>query len=239
MCVYSVKEVMLIMRKKSNAEVKTTDTDLTENTKNTEDEEDLSTGYRVFSIVRSVFVYLLSILIVVAAVLFATDRNPTKSMFGYRYYIVLTDSMVPEFASGDMVFVRLANADEIGEGDVITFNPSSNSDAYLTHRVIEKIENYEGTGVTCFKTKGDANSSEDTFLIDESRVIGTVNFHIPKLGLIVRFVQLRWYFIVPLIVLVGVFFSLMMRYFDGDDDEDDEESGDDTPIGNDLNSSNA
>jgi signal peptidase len=134
-------------------------------------------------------------------------------MFGFRYYTVLTDSMVPEFSSGDMVFVKLAGSKSIKEGDVITFNPSSGSDAYLTHRVVEKISDYQGTGVTCFRTKGDANNADDSFLIDESRVIGKVQFHLPKMGVIVRFFQLRWYFILPLIALMIVFFKMMKYYF--------------------------
>ena len=67
--------------------------------------------------------------------------------------------------------------------------------------------------MTCFRTKGDANDAADSFLIDESRVIGVVQLGIPKLGFVVRFVQLRWYFIVPLIILMFVFFGLMKRYF--------------------------
>jgi signal peptidase len=113
-----------------------------------------------------------------------------------------------------MVFVKVSDAKGIKTGDVITFNPSSGSDAYLTHRVTEKITNYQGTGVTCFRTKGDANNADDSFLIDEDRVIGKVQFHVPKLGVIVRFVQLRWYFILPLIALLFVFFRMMKYYFE-------------------------
>lgn len=174
----------------------------------------ITKGFRVYSIARKIFIYCLSAFIVIVAIFFATSRSPNKSMFGFRYYVVLTDSMVPEFSSGDMVFVKLSDAKDINNGDIITFNPSSSSDAYLTHRVTEKITDYQGTGVTCFKTKGDANNSEDSFLIDESRVIGKVKFHVPKLGVIVRFVQLRWYFILPLIVLLFVFFKMMKYYFD-------------------------
>ena len=130
--------------------------------------------------------------------------------------------MVPEFASGDMVFVKIENANAISVGDIITFNPSADSEAYLTHRVTEKIENYEGTGVTCFRTRGDANDSTDSFLIDESRVIGTVKFYVPKLGVIVRFVQLKWYFVAALVVLIVIFFSLLSSYFNSDNDEPDE-----------------
>ena len=174
----------------------------------------ISKGFRVFSVVRMVFIYCLSIFIVIAAVFFAVSKSPNKSMFGFRYYTVLTDSMVPEFSSGDMVFVKVSDAKGIKTGDVITFNPSSGSDAYLTHRVTEKITNYQGTGVTCFRTKGDANNADDSFLIDEDRVIGKVQFHVPKLGVIVRFVQLRWYFILPLIALLFVFFRMMKYYFE-------------------------
>ena len=172
-----------------------------------------SMGFLTFSVARKIFIYLLSALIVVGAMLFATNKSPDKSMFGYRYYTVLTDSMVPEFSSGDMVFVKLSDADTIKTGDVITFNPSSGSEAYLTHRVTEKIDNYEGTGVTCFRTKGDANNSDDSFLIDESRVIGRVQFHVPMMGTIVRFIQLRWYFVLPLMILIMVFFKLIQYYF--------------------------
>ena len=175
--------------------------------------DNISKGFRIFSIFRMIFIYCLSIFIVLAAIFFAASKSPNKSMFGFRYYVVLTDSMVPEFSSGDMVFVKVSDAKSIDKGDVITFNPSSGSDAYLTHRVTEKLTNYQGTGVTCFRTKGDANKDDDSFLIDESRVIGKVQFHVPKLGVIVRFVQLRWYFILPLIVLLIVFFKMMKYYF--------------------------
>jgi signal peptidase len=175
---------------------------------------DISKGARAFSAIRKIFIYCLSVFIIIIAVVFAASKSPNKSFFGFRYYVVLTDSMVPEFSSGDMVFVRISDAKNINKGDVITFNPSNGGEAYLTHRVTEKLTDYQGTGVTCFRTKGDANNAEDSFLIDESRVIGKVQFHVPKLGIIVRFVQLRWYFIVPLIVLMLVFFKMMKYYFD-------------------------
>ena len=181
-----------------------------------------STGYKVYSIVRSILVYALAIGMIVAALLFAADKSPQKSLFGFRYYTILTPSMAPTYDVGDMVFVKLMNADSINVGDVITFNPSSGSDAYLTHRVAEKIDNYEGTGVTCFKTKGDANNTEDSFLIDESRVVGAVKLSVPKLGYIFRFVQLRWYFIVALVILLGVLLHLMKLYFSPQEDDEED-----------------
>ena len=185
-------------------------------------------GAKVFDIVFTVFVYLLAAAILLGALLFSFSTSPDKALFGYRYYTVLTGSMSPTYKVGDMIFVKVSDASELSVGDVITFNPSQDSDAYLTHRISEKLDNYEGTGVTCFRTKGDANDVGDSFLIDSSRVIGKVTFGIPGLGYVVRFVQLRWYIIVPVVIMIGAFFLLLKRYFlmgkEDDKDEDDEKS---------------
>lgn len=180
----------------------------------------------MFDILFTIFVYLLAAAILIGALLFSFSTSPDKALFGYRYYTVLTGSMSPTYKVGDMIFVKVSDASDLNVGDVITFNPSQDSDAYLTHRISEKLDNYEGTGVTCFRTKGDANDVGDSFLIDSSRVIGKVTFGIPGLGYVVRFVQLRWYLIVPVVIMIGAFFLLLKRYFlmGKEDDEDDDEN---------------
>lgn len=195
---------------------------------NTTSAGQVRSGYTAYVIIRKVLVYLLAAAIVAGGLMFAASNSPNKSLFGYRYYTILTPSMQPAYNVGDMIFVKVGDTDNIKEGDVITFNPSSDSGAYLTHRVTEKITNYEGSGVTCFRTKGDANDSNDSFLIDEDRVIGKVGFRIVKLGYIIRFIQLRWYFIVPVVLLLMIAFHLMKMYFssdDGDGETTDEENG--------------
>lgn len=188
-----------------------------------EEAEKMPLGAKIFDIAFTVFVYLLAAAILIGALLFSFSTSPDKALFGYRYYTVLTGSMSPTYNVGDMIFVQLKDPASINVGDVITFNPSQDSDAYLTHRVTEKIENYEGSGVTCFRTQGDANDSQDSFLIDGERVIGTVNFGIPMIGYVVRFIQLRWYFILPIVIMIAVFFQLLKRYFLMDEDEEDQE----------------
>jgi len=183
------------------------------------DTKEVSAAVRFFDALTTVFVYLLSACILIGAVLFAFNTSPSKSIFGYRYYTVLTDSMLPKYKTGDVVFVHIESGEKINVGDVITFNPSRDSDAYLTHRVTEKFDDYEGTGVTCFRTKGDANNVEDSFLIEEERVIGKVNFGIPKLGYVIRFIQLRWYFVAATAVMIFIFIKLLKIYFSTDDEE--------------------
>jgi len=198
-----------------------------------ENNEKTSATARVLNVVSTVLIYLLAAVIIIGAVLFAVNASPTKSIFGYRYYTVLTPSMSPNYEVGDVVFVHIEDADTINVGDVITFNPSNDSEAYLTHRVIEKYDNYKDTGVTCFKTKGDANDSEDCFLIGEEKVVGKVVFGIPGLGYIIRFVQLKWYYIAAIAVMIVVLICILKVFFrtygkdDGKDDENDDAKVDD------------
>jgi signal peptidase len=182
-----------------------------------------SGGYRAVEAVKNLLTLLVAAGIVLAAVLFAINKSPQKSLFGYRYYTVLTSSMAPELRVGDLILVKLTDPEEIQEGDIITFNPSEDGDTYLTHRVTQRLEDYQGTGVTCFITKGDANGVEDGFVIDGSRVIGRVGFCIPKLGYVVRFIQLKWYFVVLFIVLLFLLTELLKTYFRLGEEEAEEE----------------
>jgi len=177
---------------------------------------------KLFNIIETIVLYILSAIVIVGAVLFAVNTSPNKSIFGYRYYTVLTESMSPNYNVGDVVIVHIEDADTISVGDVITFNPSSDSEAYLTHRVTEKLQNYENSGVTCFKTKGDANSDEDGFLIDERRVVGRVTAGIPKIGYIIRFIQLRWYFTAAIVIMVIVLIKMLKAYFSLSEEDSNE-----------------
>ena len=186
-----------------------------------------SAGKKVLGVIRSIFIYILAIAIGVAALLFAADRSPTKSIFGYRYYTVITPSMTPTLKVGDIVIVKVGGVSSVKVDDIITFNPSSDTTTYLTHRVTEVLPDYFGDGITCFHTKGDANKDEDGFLLDESRVIGTVKFHIPKLGFVVRFIQLKWYLVLPLFAVFIIFLHLIKVYLDGGE-ENEEGSGEES-----------
>ncbi len=191
--------------------------------------EKMPLGAKIFDIAFTVFVYLVAAAILIGAILFAFSTSQDKALFGFRYYNVITPSMSPTYNQGDMIFVKLCDASEIDVGDVITYNPSDNSETYLTHRVVKKIENYENTGVTCFQTKGDANKDPDEFLLSEAKIIGKVTFGIPMLGSIVAFIKLRWYLIVPIIIMIAVFFLLLKRYFLlGKEDEDKEKAENET-----------
>jgi signal peptidase len=180
-------------------------------TKDVLDDVEMTASQKTVELISDILFYLLLVAILAGAVMFASSKAPGKSLFGYRYYDVLTGSMEPTYHVGDLIFVRVTDASEINVGDPVTFNPGATDDSYLTHRVVEKIEDYQGTGVTCFRTRGDANETDDPFVIDASRMIGVVKLRIPVVGYVVKFVQVHYIMVIIFIVLFSVFFTLLRK----------------------------
>ncbi|QLH80053.1 signal peptidase I [Halosimplex rubrum] len=96
-------------------------------------------------------------------------------------YVVTSDSMSPAINAGSVVFVDGLPADELSDGDVITYQIS---DERVTHRVVAVRETDDGRE---FKTKGDANEQPDPGWVPADRVIGVVAFAVPLVGYVVSF----------------------------------------------------
>lgn len=139
-----------------------------------------------------------------------TNKDEVPTIFGYAPMIVLTDSMVGEnddcFNSGDLIFVQTVKAEDVKVGDVISFfDPQGNGTSVTSHRVIEVINE---DGRISFKTKGDANNTEDKEPVPAENLVGTyTGFRIAGAGNAAMFMQTPWGLIicvvVPIILLIG------------------------------------
>ena len=93
---------------------------------------------------------------------------------------VLSASMEPVYSPGDLIVVKPTPAQNIQVGDVITYQVRSDDPTRITHRVTARSTTTNGT--TTFRTQGDANTAPDDTLVTEIQVLGTVWYHIPRLG---------------------------------------------------------
>lgn len=177
-----------------------------------------STNRKLFSFVYNLFFYTLTIGILLSSVMFAFSEKSDASILGYRFYQVLTDSMAPQadspkggFYSGDIVIVKLMNGSEVKEGDVVTFGVGD-GDRYLTHRMVERLDELNGEAGDYIITKGDANNTNDP-PIPADRVFGKVTFVVPKMGTLLAFVQENlWLCLVCALSTFG-FFLVLKAYF--------------------------
>lgn len=172
----------------------------------------------ILSALSSIIFYGFVTCIVVGSVLFAVSKSSDKSIFGYQFFGVLTDSMVARdseqkggFHAGDMIIIKNISGDSAEVGDIITFRPSIDSKAFLTHRVKEKLDHLGESKGTYYITQGDANLSEDV-PIHSKQVVGKKVAVIPKVSGILTFI--RDHIIVSVVFCVSIFgFITVVRYY--------------------------
>jgi len=152
-------------------------------------------------------VILVPILLVNVTMIVKGLINPTKvpTIGGYAPLIVLTDSMYPGIKSGDLIIVRSIDAEDVKEGDVISFfDPDGNGMSVVTHRVVEVLHE---NGRTAFRTKGDANNTEDESAVPAENLVGIYRSRIGGAGNAAMFLQstpgLIVCIAVPLVLLVA------------------------------------
>ncbi|ELZ63490.1 signal peptidase I [Haloferax sp. Atlit-6N] len=106
-------------------------------------------------------------------------------------YTVLSGSMSPTFDAGDVVVVRDVPPTDISEGDIITYREAGSAITdERTDRVTHRVVAVDRSGDSpVFRTKGDANEDVDSDPVAADRVVGSVWFHVPYLGLASQFAQ--------------------------------------------------
>lgn len=124
------------------------------------------------------------------------NRDALPMPFGINVSVVLSGSMEPEFAAGDMIVVT--KAEEYALRDIVVFQEGNRA---VVHRIVA----IDGDTVT---TRGDANGENDE-PIALSRIKGRVVFSVPYLGYVVLFFKST---IGTLLVLALAFFLFQHSY---------------------------
>lgn len=125
---------------------------------------------------------VISTLLVIAVLLLAAALVGIR-LFGYTPFAVLSPSMTPQYAPGDLIYIKETPLDQIVEGDVITFVADADS-TVVTHRVVEVDRDGRK-----FYTQGDANANRDGNPVLYENVLGVVEFSLPKLGYVSTYVS--------------------------------------------------
>ncbi|WP_277491098.1 MULTISPECIES: signal peptidase I [unclassified Breznakia] len=184
------------------------------NTMNNDKEKTTTLKHRILTVTGIVLsIILIPMLIINVTLIVKSYTNPEEvpSIGGVVPMIVLTDSMYPKIHSGDLIICDIVDAEDVKKGDIITyFDPKSDNDAVVTHRVVKVIDK---DGDVSFVTKGDANNTNDDEAVTEKDLIGVYNFRIAGAGDIAMFMQttpgLLICVVTPLALLIG--YDIMRR----------------------------
>lgn len=155
----------------------------------TKDQKAAQSGGKLGTIIGTILcIILIPILIVNVTMIIKGYTNSSKvpTFLGYAPMIVLTDSMFPDIKSGDLIIIKSVDAEEIREGDVISFfDPDGSGTSVVTHRVMS-ITKEKGLA---FITKGDANNAEDLSPVPADNLVGLYQTVIPGAGNVAMFLQ--------------------------------------------------
>lgn len=167
-------------------------------------------------------IVLLAITMMIFTVVSVTTFNRNdRSLFGYKMYIVNTDSMAAtDFNAGALIFVKEVNPNTLKEGDIITFM-SQNTENFgetVTHKIRELTTDAEGN--PGFVTYGTTTGVSDETIVTYPYVLGKYETHVAGLGTFFNFLKTtQGYFIciftpfMLIIIYEGVkFFNLFRRY---------------------------
>lgn len=110
----------------------------------------------------------------------------------------LTGSMEPTISPGDVVIDEQIAPTEARVGDIITFRDPEQQSKLLTHRVVSSKRLRDGR--YAFVTQGDANNTQEHWLVPTDGQIGRVIYTVPWVGHIAVFARTR----LGMLLLIGL-----------------------------------
>ena len=128
------------------------------------------------------------------------------SIFGYKAYVITTNSMEPNIKDGDILITKNEKEENLQVGDIITFQKKG---TLVTHR-ITNIEDKQGKKE--YTTKGDNNTVEDLEKVNFDEIKGKEILTIPKLGKLIKLLENQIVFLlIILIILILLFWKLQIQ----------------------------
>lgn len=156
---------------------------------------------KALNILKTAFTWLLiiaavgmMIFTVISAATF--DRND-RDIFGYKAYIVRSDSMSTVngdeskgyFKAGDLIFVKESDPSTLKEGDIISYS-STNTENFgetVTHMI--KAKTVDANGAAGFITYGTSTGTEDANIVTYPYILGKYTGRIAGVGTFFAFLK--------------------------------------------------
>ena len=149
---------------------------------------------KALNIISTVLVWLLVVatvgIMIFTFVSVNTFDQANRSIFGYKFFIVRSDSMsATDFSAGDIVFVKNCDPTTLQVGDIIAYtsqNPNNFGDT-VTHKIREKVT--DAYGNPAFITYGTSTNTDDETPVSYPYILGKYSGRIPKIGSFFQFLK--------------------------------------------------
>ncbi len=160
---------------------------------------------KILYVTKKIIMYAIAILaicmMIFTIVSVSTFNRNDRKLFGYRAYIVLSDSMSKtDFDAGDLVLVKEVDASILKEGDIIAYI-SQNTENYgqtVTHKI--RSVTVDANGEPGFITYGTTTDTNDETVVTYPFVLGKYETHIPNIGTFFQFLKTPQGYIVCILI---------------------------------------
>lgn len=149
---------------------------------------------KLLKVIRTIFVWLMVVIavgmMVFTIVSVSTFDRTDRSLFGYKAFIVLSDSMsATDFETGDLVIVKEVDCSTLKEGDIIAYTSqnASNYGETVTHKIRQLTT--DANGQPGFVTYGTTTDSDDETVVTYPYVLGKYQCSIPKMRTFFQFLK--------------------------------------------------
>lgn len=160
---------------------------------------------KILNIIKNIFVWLMVALAVCMMIFTVVSVNTfdrsDRSLFGFKAFIVLSDSMSKtDFDAGDLVLVKEVDPSTLKEGDIIAYTSqnTSNYGETVTHK-IRKLTT-DANGEAGFITYGTTTDTDDETVVTYPYVLGKYKTNIPKVGRFFMFLKTTPGYIVCILI---------------------------------------
>ena len=160
---------------------------------------------KALKIIRNIAVWLVvalaACMMIFTVTSVSTFDRADRNIFGYKAFIVLSDSMSKtDFSAGDLVLVKEVEPQTLKEGDIIAYTSqnTSNYGETVTHK-IRKLTT-DANGEPGFITYGTTTDTDDETVVTYPYVIGKYQRHIPKVGTFFQFLKTTPGYIVCILI---------------------------------------
>lgn len=149
---------------------------------------------KALHILKTVLVWLVVALAVCMMIFTIVSVNTfdrtDRSIFGYKAFIVLSDSMsATDFSAGDLILSKEVDPSTLQAGDIISFQ-STDPDNYgevVTHKIRERTTDENGN--PGFITYGTTTGENDETIVTYDFVLGKYQTKLPGVGKFFQFLK--------------------------------------------------
>ena len=162
---------------------------------------------KILDVIKIILLILLVLFVIATAYQKVIPNNP--SVFGFRTYSIITNSMYPKLKKGDVILIKEQKISDYKVGDIVTFKGMDGD-------LKGKIVTHEIVGITkennrrIFYTKGIKNISNDPAVYEE-QMLGKFIYKFLLFSIIERIMDTKIGFILIIIIPLGLIYFFEIK----------------------------